>query len=115
MNLQEAADGFHSLSHAHQAESAIRHAVDVKSLPIVGDHELQARGRPRQLDGDMACVAMLDGVPQRFLRDSEEAQGDVLIDDRRHVVMGEGHREVRGWQLAPQAVEGGDESDQLQP
>src|SRR5262245_22276397 len=91
VNLQEAADCFHSLSHAHQAESAIRYAVDVKSLPIVGDHERQARGRPGQLDPDVACVAMLDGVPQRFLRDSEQAQGDVLIDDGRYIVMGEGH------------------------
>ena len=93
MNLQEAADGFHSLSHAHQAESPIRHAVDVKSLPIVGDHELQARGRPRQLDGDMACVAMLDGVPQRLLCDPEQTERDTLIDIR-HVAMAEGDRQI---------------------
>jgi len=73
----------------------MQQTIDIKSLPVVGDRECHVERPARQVDPDVAGVAVLDGVHQRLLRDSEYAQRDVLIDLRRYVAMGEGNRQVR--------------------
>ena len=80
MNLQSASNRFHPFSHADQAKSRSRHGFDVKSFSVVSNRECHA-GRPaRQVDRDVAGLAVLDGVPQSLLRDPEQAQRNLSID-----------------------------------
>src|SRR5215467_8977708 len=72
VNRQLASDQVEPLSHADQSQTgATVDGLNIEAVSIVRYTEHEVITLPRQIDGGRRGVAMLDDVPQGFLRDPE--------------------------------------------
>ena len=62
---------------------------DVEPVAVVDDRQRERVVASGQVHRYRAAGAVRDGILQRFLNDSEEAQGEILRQGRGNVVMGE--------------------------
>ena len=105
------------LPHADQPEPPLAVGrAGVETGPVIDDPQGDSRPRFRvKLDPGVPGAAVLDDVPQGFLRDAVEAQGRVVGNRRRHLAGGEFDRQAVGLgQFLAQAADGGHEPQLLE-
>src|SRR5277367_2841904 len=81
-------DKLHSLLHAYETETfRFESAFTVKPSSRIVHGELNGIRGETQLDIEMPDAAVLHGVLQSFLRDSEEAERNILGKRTRDVII----------------------------
>src|SRR6476659_3055414 len=82
------ASGPHTLLHADQAESSLgRNGLRIKTGSRIGNAQMQCLLMPKELEPSFPDAAVLDGVAQCFLSNTEQAQGRFFGDGTGNIAM----------------------------